>query len=157
MQLDRRPKRNNQLFGPNMTNNFFPRILIIRGMTFEFEYLGDFEFIFENNLGSWSGDQELAFDEKKRMSKISCKCTELFFLWPSGPLSGCLGCCPLGWQPDSPLALNLRLLAYAELCCSTRPASPAWSSQEPSDLSGLDPSDPLGLMQDVPWALSVNL
>ncbi len=33
-------------------NNFFPRILIIRGMTFEFEYLGDFEFIFENNLGS---------------------------------------------------------------------------------------------------------
>jgi hypothetical protein len=56
-------------------NNFFPRILIIRGMTFEFKYLGDFEFIFENNLGSWSGDQELAFDEKKRMSKISCKCT----------------------------------------------------------------------------------
>ncbi len=44
-------------------------------MTFEFEYLGDFKFIFENNLGSWSGDQELAFDEKKRMSKISCKCT----------------------------------------------------------------------------------
>jgi hypothetical protein len=34
-------------------------------MTFEFEYLGDFEFIFENNLGSWLGDQELAFDEKK--------------------------------------------------------------------------------------------
>ncbi len=56
-------------------NNFFPRILIIRGMTFEFEYLGDFEFKVENNLGSWSGDQELAFDEKKRMSKISCKCT----------------------------------------------------------------------------------
>ncbi len=56
-------------------NNFFPRILIIRGMTFEFEYLGDFEFIFENNLGPLSGDQELAFDGKKRMSKISCKCT----------------------------------------------------------------------------------
>ncbi len=33
-------------------NNFFPRILIIRGMTFELEYLGDFEFISENNLGS---------------------------------------------------------------------------------------------------------
>jgi hypothetical protein len=33
-------------------NNFFPRILIICGMTFELEYLGDFEFIFENNLGS---------------------------------------------------------------------------------------------------------
>ncbi len=56
-------------------NNFFPRILIIRGMTFIFEYLGEFEFIFENNVGSWSGYQELAFDGKKRMSKISCKCT----------------------------------------------------------------------------------
>jgi hypothetical protein len=33
-------------------NNFFPRILIIRGMTFVFEYLSDFEFIFKNNLGS---------------------------------------------------------------------------------------------------------
>ncbi len=28
--------------------NFFPRILIIHGMNFEFEYLGEFEFIFEN-------------------------------------------------------------------------------------------------------------
>jgi hypothetical protein len=28
-------------------NNFFPNILIIRGMTFEFEYLGEFELIFE--------------------------------------------------------------------------------------------------------------
>ncbi len=40
--------------------NFLPRIL-----TFEFEYLGEFEFIFENNLGFWSGDQKLAFGEKK--------------------------------------------------------------------------------------------
>ncbi len=56
-------------------NNFIPRILIIRRMTFKFEYLGEFEFIFENNLGAWSGAQELAFDEIKRMSKISCKCT----------------------------------------------------------------------------------
>jgi hypothetical protein len=46
-------------------NNFFPRILIISGMTFKFEYLGEFEFIFENNLGAWSWAQELAFDEKK--------------------------------------------------------------------------------------------
>jgi hypothetical protein len=50
-------------------NNFFLRILIIRGMTFEFEYLDDFEFIFENNLGSWSGDQELPFDEKNECRK----------------------------------------------------------------------------------------
>ncbi len=34
-------------------------------MTFEFKYLGEFEFIIENNLGSWSGDEEHAFDEKK--------------------------------------------------------------------------------------------
>ncbi len=83
---------------------------------------------------------------------VNCRESSSLF-WPSGPPSGCLGCCPLGWQPDSPLALSLRLLASAELC-STRPASPAWSSREPSDLSGLDPGDPLGLMQDVPWALS---
>ncbi len=69
MQLDRKPARNNRLFGLAWKNNFFPRILIIRGMTFEFEYLGEFEFIFENNLGSWSGDQKLAFDEKKECRK----------------------------------------------------------------------------------------
>jgi hypothetical protein len=46
-------------------NNFFLRILIIRGMTLKFGYLGEFEFIFENNLGAWSGAQELAFNEKK--------------------------------------------------------------------------------------------
>jgi hypothetical protein len=33
-------------------------------MTFEFEYSGEFEFIFENNPGSES-DQEDAFDEEK--------------------------------------------------------------------------------------------
>ena len=33
-------------------NNFFSRILVIRGMTFKFEYLGEFEFIFEKNLGA---------------------------------------------------------------------------------------------------------
>ncbi len=48
-------------------------------MTFKFEYLSEFEFIFENNLGAWSGAQELAFDDKKQMSKISCKCTFKFF------------------------------------------------------------------------------
>jgi hypothetical protein len=31
-------------------------------MTFEFEYLGEFEFIFENNLEQESGDQDDAFD-----------------------------------------------------------------------------------------------
>ncbi len=50
-------------------NNFFPRILIIRGMTFKFEYLGEFEFIFENILEAWSGAQDLAFDEKNECRK----------------------------------------------------------------------------------------
>jgi hypothetical protein len=35
--------------------NVIPRILIIRKMTFEFEYLGEFEFIFESiNQGTRS-------------------------------------------------------------------------------------------------------
>jgi hypothetical protein len=75
LQLDQRPTRNYRLFGNSLTKKFFPRILIIRGMTFDFEYLGEFKFIFKYNLGQESGDQELDFHEKKRMSKISCKCT----------------------------------------------------------------------------------
>jgi hypothetical protein len=71
------------------------------------------------------------------------------FIWPSGSQSGCLGCCPLGWQLGSHLALSLRLLASAELS-STGPASPACSSREPSDLSKLNQGDPLGLLLDVP-------
>ncbi len=50
-------------------NDFFPRILIIRVMTFKFKYLDEFEFIFENNLGAWSGAQELAFYEKNECRK----------------------------------------------------------------------------------------
>ncbi len=41
----------------------------------KFEYLGEFDFIFETNLGYESGDRVGAFDEKKPKSKISCKCT----------------------------------------------------------------------------------
>jgi hypothetical protein len=37
-------------------------------MTFEFDYLSEFEFKFENNLGLESGDQERA-DEKKTKVK----------------------------------------------------------------------------------------
>ncbi len=54
-----------------------------------------------------------------------------------------------------PWPLVFRLLASAELC-STGQASPAWSSWDPFDLSGLDQGDPLGLLQDVPWALTRN-
>jgi hypothetical protein len=67
VQMDRRSTRNNLLFSPNMTTNFFSRILIIRGITFKFEYL---EFIFKYNLGFWSGDQELDFDEKNECRKF---------------------------------------------------------------------------------------
>ncbi len=41
----------------------------------KFEYLGEFDFIFETNLGYESGDRVGAFYEKKQKSKISCKCT----------------------------------------------------------------------------------
>ncbi len=41
------------------------RIMVIRIMTFEFEYLGEFKFIFESNLGQESRDQECAFDKEK--------------------------------------------------------------------------------------------
>jgi hypothetical protein len=51
VQLDQRPTRNNKLFGPSLTKNVFLHILIIRRMTLEFEYLGKFEFIYENYLG----------------------------------------------------------------------------------------------------------
>jgi hypothetical protein len=52
-----------------------------------------------------------------------------------------------------PWPLVLRLLASSVLC-TTRPASPTWSSREPSDLSELVQGDPLGLLEDVLWALS---
>ncbi len=41
----------------------------------QFEHLGEFDFIFETNLGYESGDQIGAVDEKKLKSKISWKCT----------------------------------------------------------------------------------
>ena len=38
-----------------------------------FEYLGEFDFIFETNLWYYSGDQVGIFDFKNQRSKISCK------------------------------------------------------------------------------------
>jgi hypothetical protein len=69
--------------------------------------------------------------------------------WPTGPRLAASVVAHWGgnWTVSWPLVL--RLLASAELC-STRPVSPAGSLQELSDLSGLDPSDPLGLIQGVP-------
>ncbi len=44
-------------------------------MTFEFEYLGEFTFKFENFLDPDTGSQMGSIDEKKLRSKILCKCT----------------------------------------------------------------------------------
>ncbi len=44
---------------------------VIQGMIFEFKYVGEFKFIFENYVGYESGDQEGAFDERIQKSKIS--------------------------------------------------------------------------------------
>jgi hypothetical protein len=65
------------------------------------------------------------------------------FIRPTGPPSGCLNCYLFGFWSGSqtiPLTKVLRLLP--PLNGSTRPASPAWLSQGPSDLSGLDQDDP---------------
>jgi hypothetical protein len=40
--------------------------MAIGRMTFELEYLGKFIFIFENKLGSESGDQMDSFNEKNQ-------------------------------------------------------------------------------------------
>jgi hypothetical protein len=71
-QLELRPTRINQLFCPTLDHtNYFLHILIILGMTVEFENFSEFIFIFKNNLGYESGDQEGAFDENKQKKKIS--------------------------------------------------------------------------------------
>jgi hypothetical protein len=44
-------------------------------MTFEFEYLGEFTFKFENFVDPETGSQMGSIDGKKLRSKISCKCT----------------------------------------------------------------------------------
>jgi hypothetical protein len=46
--------------------------LSMRILTYLIEYLGEFEFIFENILDYESGDQMGSFDAKKSPSKISC-------------------------------------------------------------------------------------
>ncbi len=46
VQLDPRPTRNYQSFCSSLTKKFFLHILIIHRRTFEFEYLGEFEFIY---------------------------------------------------------------------------------------------------------------
>jgi hypothetical protein len=56
-----------------LSKKLFPHVLIILRRTSEFAYLGEFEFILKNNLGS--GDQVRAFnEEKKQKKKISYKC-----------------------------------------------------------------------------------
>jgi hypothetical protein len=46
-----------------------------RGISFKFEYLGEFKFIFETALRYESRGQETCFDEKNCMQKISRYCS----------------------------------------------------------------------------------
>jgi hypothetical protein len=46
--------------------------LSMRIATYLFEYLGEFEFIFETILDYESGDQMGSFEAKKTPTKISC-------------------------------------------------------------------------------------
>jgi hypothetical protein len=73
--LELKPNRNNFLYCSSMKKNFFLRIQIVHGVTFEFEYLGEFAFIFKNFLYYETGSQIGSIDGKKMRSKISCKCT----------------------------------------------------------------------------------
>ncbi len=50
--------------------NSFQHILIIHRMTFKYEYIGEFEFILENNLGYASGDHVRAFDGKAEVESL---------------------------------------------------------------------------------------
>jgi hypothetical protein len=43
-------------------------------MAFKFEYLSEFEFMFENRSGFESGNQVSSFNEKNMGKKILCKC-----------------------------------------------------------------------------------
>ncbi len=76
-----------ELFDPEINRNSFlhcygmikkniiPCIWIIHGMNFEFEYICEFKFLFEDLLGSESRSY-LGSIRKKQQSKISwCKCT----------------------------------------------------------------------------------
>jgi hypothetical protein len=72
MQLDPRPTKNNQLSCSSLPTKFCSAILIIHGMTFKFEYLSKFKFIFKKNLGLESGDKVGSIDEKKSEVKKSC-------------------------------------------------------------------------------------
>ncbi len=51
-----------------------------QGISFEFEYLGEFEFIFGTALGYESRSRETCFDEKKCMQKISRYCPFKFVI-----------------------------------------------------------------------------
>jgi hypothetical protein len=74
VQLDPRPTRITDYFAlAELLKKFISRILTIHGIIFEFEHLGEFKFIFENNLGQEPGDHVVALDIKKQMQKISFK------------------------------------------------------------------------------------
>ncbi len=78
VQLDQRPTRNNQLFGPSLTKKILSAYSDNMRNDLRIWISRQIWIIFKNILGSESGNEELAFDEKKRMLKISCKCT---FQW----------------------------------------------------------------------------
>ncbi len=59
--------RNNFLYCSSMKKSSFPRIRIMRRVTFKFEYLGEFEFIFENKLRYETGSQMGSTDDIKKL------------------------------------------------------------------------------------------
>jgi hypothetical protein len=70
------------------------------------------------------------------------------FLFSSlAPRLAALTTVSLEWQSDSPLALSFETLGLCWAHALPDQPPPTWSSWEPSDLSGLDQGDLLGLLQ----------
>ncbi len=80
---------------------------------FEYEYLGEFETEFKNNLGHELGAQVCSFDGKKQRSKISCYCPFKHIFKPHYPLGIDLKC--LRFR---------RTLNFSQNETKTRPESP---------------------------------
>jgi hypothetical protein len=62
----KRSTRNNQLFCSGLTKKSLSPYSYNTWNNLRIEYLGKFEFVFQNNLGYESGNKEGAFDEKNR-------------------------------------------------------------------------------------------
>ncbi len=103
-------------------------------------------------LPFFQSNQELLFSSPFFSKHVMRAALYLAYWPPTGGLDYCLIGVVVGLSLGPKLWDSWPPLSFS----STGPASPDWSSQKPFDLSLLDQNDSLGLLQDVPWALSRN-